>query len=882
MKHFRPLLRRLRALFRRDALDREMDDEMRFHLEMQARENTETGVPGEEAEHLARRQFGPMDGVKEAVRERRGIAWLENLWRDFRFAGRSLCRSPGYALAVATTLAIGIGSATAIVSVARHVIFPRIPFPQSEQLYTLDDYLLPRGYRMDVHELRFRAYHQVADAFDALAAQRIEPANLVIDGEPRPLQAARVSEDYFDVFRVKPELGRYLVSDDFRPDRNAVVLSHELWRKRFNSDPDVLGQVLLIGGEFRNVVGVAAADFKSPLGFKTIDLFLPLPIQPGPHKTPTAENVDGIGRLKPGVSVAQAQAELATMQMPDLSMLPRGKRLGLERLSSSMEPRLTPLRDHYQTDTGRLFWIFLGAVGFLYAISCVNAGNLMLSRTLGRQRELGVRLALGGGHARVIRFLMTENVLLSVAAGVVGLMIAYWGCTLTVRLLSEKVGATGDLPTVDATTAIATVVLSLLSSAMIGLAPAARLQRTDLRGALSEGSGSRGSGRHLARLRRVLVVLQAAFAVTLLTGGGLMAKSLIELHQVGVGFDPTNKYAVIGELGFEATGDTFHQLASRIQQRVRSLPGVLNAAISNVVPTTGEYAFTFPTVEGLPDRRGGAVHLYTVSPDFFSTLGLPIVAGRSFDGMRPGDPPAAVISRVLAERLFPEENPVGKRIEMPIQGTAEIVGVVSGIYDGPRAIKTSAQCYLPYWNHTSASYNITIILQTAGRPPSGFAETVRNAIYDEDPRIVAGVAAMSDLARNTIRVERYTMGVFNAFSGASLVLIALGLFSSLSYAVAQRRPELAIRSAVGATPRRLFGMVMQNGVVLVGIGIVFGLGLAAALSRLLQAVLYETRPFEPTVYAAVVVVLLSISLLASWLPARRAAKIDPVTALRAE
>ena len=608
MNWLHQILFRLQPLFRKKKIEAEMSEEMRVHLEMATEANVAAGMSPAEARRAARLECGGVDQAKEAYRDQRGLPWLESFLRDSRFAVRSLAKAPGFTLAVVATLAAGIGSATAIMSVARHVLFPPLPFPEAERLYVVEDRLMPGNLSNLLPERRFRAYRGVAASFAGLAAQRIEPMNLVLGNSPTTVQVALVSEDFFAVLGVGMAQGRALATTDYAGGAYpAVVLSHRLWVSRYDADPDMVGRDILLGGVFRRVVGIAPASFQSPLGYKEVDLYVPFPTSPASGtQRMMAEIVDVIGRLKPAVTVAQAQGELTTAK-PALSS-DRLSRMGQEMMDHNTEPRLLPLRSstmggNVRNDTLRVFWVFVGAVGFLYAIACVTAGNLMLSRTVVRRRELGVRLALGGSWFQVFRLLLIESLVLALLGGLVGLTIAHWGCSATAHLLAVDLRWSTTSLVLDPVTLFGAVALSLATCMLIGTAPAWRIQHIDLQAALKEGAGALGISRRLQRIRSLLVVLQAALAMVLLAGAGLMAKSFFRLQKVGVGFDPAGKYVVIGELDRQLKGAAFASLAVRVRERLEGLPGVRGVAISNVVPLAG-FAFGWATIDGRPTDPG--------------------------------------------------------------------------------------------------------------------------------------------------------------------------------------------------------------------------------------------------------------------------------------
>jgi predicted permease len=859
---------------------------MRMHLQMATEANLAAGMSPKEARNTAQSEFGGVDQAKESYRDERGILWLENLLRDFRFAVRSLAKAPRFAVAVVATLAAGIGSATAIMSAARHVFFTPLPFPESERLYVVEDRMMPTSSNYFLSERRFRAYHEVTTSFSGLAAQRIELMNLVVDHVPFPVQTALVSEDFFAVLGVSMAQGRALAPTDYSGgDAAAVVLTHPLWVAHFNADPDLVGREILLGGVFRRVVGIAPANFRSPLGFANAEVLVPLPKGPtrGTHREMT-ENVDVVGRLKPGATAAQAQGELGTAKFPPSP--DAASRQIQEMMDRNIVPLLVPLRlstwsGNVRNDRLHVFWVFLGAVGFLYAIACVTAGNLMLGRTVVRRRELGVRLALGGGWFQVFRLLLIESLVLAFLGGLAGLIIAHWGCEATAHLLSTDLRWASTSLTLEPVTLLGAVAISLLTCVFIGTAPAWRIQHIDLQAALREGAGALGISRRLQKIRWLLVVLQASLAVVLLAGAGLLAKSFYRLQSVGVGFDPAGKYVVSGDLNRELKGASFASLANRVRVQLAGLPSVRSAAASNIVPLAG-YSFSWAKIDNKPDAQDEMFQAMTVSPEFFEAMGIQLLAGRGLNGVRQGDPPVVVINEVMARKLFGGENPLGRRLDLKPFGKAEIIGIVQGTFESART-KDWPQGYFPlHQSSVGGSEKLTIVLQLAGDLPPGFEASVRRALYEIDPTIVANLESLATLAGDAVVVERYALRLLQVFAGVSLLLATTGLFAVLAYTVAQQRAEFGIRMVLGATPGTIFASILRRGMFLGLSGLAIGLGLTWALTRFLKTLLYETAPSDPLVLAAVVALSLGVIGVACWLPARRASMVNPIEALRAE
>ena len=871
-------LHRLRSLFRKGKLDAEMAAEMRHHVELQTERNRAAGMDPDEARYAALRQFGNVASVQERAREQRSWVWLEQFMQDMRYSARSLAKAPGFTLSVVATLAIGIGATTAIVSIARRVLLPQLPFPAAEQLVVLDDVNVGQGMMVGLLTPRLAYYRDHAVSFSGLATERTEMMNLVIQGEPRGVLVGSVTADYFRVFGVPPAVGRYFLPDEFARETGSVaVLSNEVWQARFAADPGIVGRDILLGGQMRRVVGVMSKSFKPPLGFSGGGVFLPMALSSDYPADPFKAWVIGaVGRLKPGVTREQAQAELAAMTtMPDFGR-PGVKSLGLT-------PRLSALGDdRFGIPSARMFWVFFGAVALLYVIACCNAANLVLGRSLLRRRELGVRLALGGSRGRIVRLLLAEATLLVVAGGAAGLLIAIWSWSAMAPLLPPATFLFGGDLRLNGATVVIALALSALTCVLVSLVPAWRVTRLGVNETLKESVGSLGDSRRLGRLRNGFIIAQAALAVVLLLGAGLLTRSFGRLKEVGVGFDPANKLVITGQLPAGISLESYSQCAARFTEQLASLPGIERVAVMSVEPLLSNATATVK-VDGRADLAEFRCAVSTVSEDYFLALGIPLRAGRGLSELKLGDPPVVVIDEKLARRAFAGESPLGKFLECEGRGKWEIVGVVGNVRDMQPHADPVPHLYCPAGQLPDFTGMLTMVLRVAGPVGPQFEASVRRAAFAADPRLVISkLAPLVEQVRARLNFERSAMALLHVISALAVALSALGLFAVMAYAVAQRRREFGVRMALGATPENLQWFVLGRGLRLTLLGIGLGLGAAWGLTRLLQSVLFETSPHDPLTYGAVAIGLLIVAALACWLPARRAAKVDPMVALRAE
>ena len=618
----------------------------------------------------------------------------------------------------------------------------------------------------------------------------------------------------------------------------------------------------------RRVVGVLSTGFVMPDRFVLAgDFYLPeAPSLTTPLFPYTWSQV--VGRLKPGVAPEQAAAEVALLHRRN----PGGWNTQfLERFT----PRLVPLANYYRRGGNLRYWLFFGSAALLYAIGCSNAASLVLARAVNRRREFGIRLALGGSRWQIARLLWAESLLVTLLGGGLGLAVARWAAWAWTAF-------GGSALPFDGLTVFIAGLAGSLTCAGVALVPMLRIQRADVGAAMQEGGGTLGDSRRISRLRAGFVVAQAALAVTLLVGTGLLVRSFWRLQRVDFGFDPTDKLVVCGTLPEGVPTDGHVQRAERLRQGLAALPGVRDVTTSGVVPLTNRRTMMQAMIDGRPELGMINFSYNWVSPEYFATLGVPVLSGRGFAGGKAGDPPVAVINQTVAKRYFGTESPIGRWLDLGQQGKWEIVGVVGDVREGGQREETGPQLYFPIWQLSFEFGFLSELVRLDAPPEPGFEALVRRAAFDADPRLVVRIHRLTDNVASTIKGERDTAVVLQVLSCLALVLAALGLFSVLAYAVAQRQRELGVRMALGAAPGDLLRMVFLRGLRLAAVGLVLGIGAAAGLTRFLQSMLYETNPLDPLVYGVAATGLLGMAALACWLPARRAAKVDPMVALRAE
>ena len=880
--------------FIRDDVDADVDDELRFHLEMRQRDFEARGLSPDDARRAARSRFGDVAGVEQALRthdhrrhrgrQRREL--MDTVLQDVRFGLRSLRRTPAFALVAILTLALGIGATTAIFSVVNAVVLRPLPYPDPDRIVMVWMDNKPQKMAEDIHSWPNYADIKAQKAtFQSLAAY--SPAGLNVTGgcsesecEPQRVRASFSTADLFPVLGVAPALGRAFTEDEDVPGRDAVVVvSYGLWQRMLGGTSAAIGRTLRLNGRERTVIGVMPKGFGFPSA--DTDVWLPLALD-ADNKVPRQSYfLYVVGRLTPGVPLERARADAAATW----------KRIGeADPTQATYGLNIVPLPEQVVGKSLRTaLWIMLAAVAAVLLIGCANVANLMLSRAATREREVSVRLALGAGPRRLIRQLLTESVLLAVIGGVLGVALAWVALTALVKLAPADIPRIADVR-LDATVLLVSTLVVVATGVLFGLVPALQAARGDLAGALREGGRGGTASRRGQRVRQLLAASQVALVVVLLTGAGLLLRSFQRVQQVQLGFNPDNLLT----MRLQLPGARYGQAAQRYQfftgllQRVQALPGVRGvAATSSIFLSNTPNSTTF-SVEGrdmAAEERLIEVPLDAVTPDYFRVMGVRLLRGRGFteaDG--PDAPRVVIINENMAKRFWPGEDAVGRRFRYGgAQSQAPwmtIVGVVADMrrtgYDNPVRYET----FLPYAQRTTGG--LTLVVRTAG-DPLALVPPIRGAVRAIDAdQPVFEVMSMDQLLSNMIAQRRFSMTLLATFAALALVLGLVGVYGVTSYLVAQRTREVGLRIALGARPRQLVAMVVGQGMAVATIGLVLGLAGAIAVARLMAGLLYEVSPLDVATLATVVVLLAFATLIANWLPARRAARVEPLTALRAE
>lgn len=809
---------------------------------------------------------------------------MESCWQDLRFGARMLVKQPGFTLIAVITLALGIGATTAIFSVVNAVLLRPLPFAQSERIVRLWE-SLPQGngLRVAVRYANFQDWRQQNQAFTHLAAYREDGFNLQTGlqtgAEARRLEGARVTVDFFNVLGVQPAQGRaFSTQEDAPGGERVVILSHALWQQSFGGNAQWLGRQLKVDGQNYTVVGIMPPGFSFP-GYGYINeethLWFPYALEAPPTgRGPHFLRV--LGRLKTGATVEHARTELDTIAQrleqsyPDTN---KGSRVFM-----------IPLHEFFNDELQRPLYVLLSAVLFVLMIACANVANLLLARNAARERELAVRAALGAGRGRLVRQLLTESLLLVAVGGAGGLLLASWGVTLLTKFGPRDIPRLQEA-TLDARVLGFTLVVSVLTALIFGLAPAWQRAGLDPNAALK--AGARAMGGAGQRLRKSLIVAEVALAMLLLIGAGLMLKSFVALQQVAPGFDAQGGLTMEINLPPEkyAKPEQRAALLEQMLTRLRTLPGVTFAGATHRLPLRGNSAMGFeiegrPIAEGQPRLRA---NYRAITPEYFRALGTPLIAGRTYtDEEAWRKPTAIIVNQTLARRHWPNENPIGKRLRTGGNNSPwlEIIGVAADAKENGLTAEVSDGFYVAYV--ASAAPAMTLVLRTDTDPLSLAAAATAEIRRVDSEQAVSGINTLSGLLNETTAQPRFNTVLLALFALLALLLAAIGIYGVIAYAVAQRTQEIGLRMALGAQARDVLRLVIGQGMKLALFGIVLGLGGAWALTRLMRTLLFNVSPTDWLTFAGISALVTLTVLLACWIPARRATRVDPLIVLRSE
>ena len=880
MSIWRQLAHGFRTLTNRSAADRDLDDEVHHYLEQAAAAHVARGLSPEEALRVARVELGGVKSVREEVR---GYGWenvIETLVTDTRYAARRLRAAPGFTAIATFTLALGIGAATAILSAVNPILFQSLPYPDAGRITMIWDRGAD-GSRDDIAFGTYRELQERARSFDALAALRPWQPTITGPAEPERLEGQQVSASYFQVLGVRPALGRDFDSSDDRLDGpRVVILGNELWQRRFGGDPAIVGSQISVGDEPYSVVGVMPRGFENVLA-PAAEVWTPLQYDMSQGRA-WGHHLRMVGRLRPGVGTESAGRELDGIARTPVSDFPR---MPWASLGNGLIANR--LQDDVTRDVKPALLAILGAAALVLVLASVNVTNLLLARGAHRREEFALRAALGAGRGRLIRQLLAESLLLAAMGGAAGMAVAMVGVRALVAISPPELPRLNAIR-VDGTVFLLGLVTTTLVGLVAGVIPALQAAGSDPRAALQGGSRRTVGGHH--GIRSFLVVAEVALAVVLLVSSGLLLRSMERLLAVSTGFDSNGLLTMQVQTSgrrFENAEATFRFFAQALEA-VRHVPGVASAALTSQLPMSGDvdrYGIRFETTDAASHREDGDAFRYAVSPGYFETMRVPLRNGRLLaESDRQGAALVALISESAAKRRLPGVDPIGRRLRIGAEDSPPytIVGVVGDVRQVSQALGERDAVYTSAAQWRFADGAMSVVVRAKG-DASPLAAAVRQAVWsvDKDQSIVR-VATMSDLVTRSAAERRFTLILFEAFALAALVLAAAGIYGVLAGSVEERRREIGVRSALGATRREIVALVVRQGMTLTGLGVAIGMVAAFVATQAIVAMLFGVSRLDPATYFGVVALLSAVALVASGVPSWRAARVDPARTLRAE
>ncbi len=871
-------------MMRRKRMLDDLDQDIRDHIAQETQDNIERGMSPEEARYAAIRKFGNVMQVKEEARDVWSLIWLEQLLEDMRFGLRLLRKNPGFTAVAVLTLALGIGANAAVFSVVYAVLLRPLPYREPSRLVVLHE-TTPRVGEVSVSFQNFIDWRAASHAFAQMAAVQSVDFNLAGVTQPENISGDAVSPNFLSMMGIRPFLGRdFDASEEKAGTAPVLLLSYSLWQSHLGGDPNAVGKTITLDDRSFTIVGVLPSNYRS---LDTTDVMLPIGVWATSHADAFKERGDRgdmvvIGRLGPGVAFGQARAEMEGI----------AARLAKEYPGSNdqFSVALQPIRQAFVGDMKTAILVLFGAVLFVLLIACANVANLFLVRGASRTKEIALRIAFGASRGRIIRQMLTESFILACFGGAVGVALALGGIRGMAQLIPADMlsGATVNL---NSAVLLFVAGVVALAAFIFGLVPALHSTKPDVQSELKEGGRTASGGVAQNRLRGALAIAEISLALILLVGAGLMMKSLYRLLEVDPGFRPDRVLTMGMDLRTQqySKDPAVLNFWQQVLDRVSALPGVEGAALGTHIPLTDSHGRTDITIEGMAlPRPGNYPHpdVHTVSPGFVATLGIPLLRGRTFtDQDNEKAPLAGMINAMVARRFFPNEDPIGKRFMFGHPSTdppkwCTIVGVVGDTKMYGLANPARLEVYVPF--RQDANSDMTLVVKS-GADPAALTSAIREAVQsiDKDQPLTA-ISTMKELVSNSVATRRMTLVLLGLFSGLALVLGAIGIYGVISYSVAQRTHEIGIRMALGAPRGDVFRLVVGEGLKLAGVGIAIGIAAALGLARLMSSLLYGISATDFETFMGVAVLLALVALLACYVPARRAMRVDPTVALRYE
>ena len=801
---------------------------------------------------------------------------METLLKDLRYAGRMLLKTPALSAVVILTLALGIGANSTVFSIVNAILIRPLPYDQPDRLVMLWNTFPKKGWdHTDVSPLNFINYREQNKVFEQIGAFRTQELNLTGEGEPERVEGSEVTAAIFPLLRKQPIKGRTFRDEEEQPGKNNVaILGYGLWARRFGASDSAIGKTIMLNGQPNQVVGVMSKEVAFP---RRAEIWVPLSIEAIPENRRGANFLQVIARLKPGTTIEQASAEMSTLAERLAQAYPATNADSGVRLVTLPDELLGPFR--------AALFLLLGAVGFVLLIACVNVANLLLARAVVRQREIAVRVALGAGRWRLIRQLLTESILLALIGGVAGLLVAYVGTSIIVGAIPEELARLVGLRdvTIDVRVLLFTLVMSLLTGIVFGLAPALQVSKPDLNEALKEGARGSSSGVIRTRLRKLLVAFELALALVLITGASLMAQSFLRLLKVNPGFTPDNVLTMRLWLPSSATEPQRQVVLNReLLQRIQNTPQVEAAGTVNNLPLSGSGNNTGLAASGVGPDHDYNADFNVVSPDYFRAMNVPLLKGRTFSTQDSfGSNKVAVVSQTLAQHVWPNAEAIGQQVKVGESSSwRTVVGVVGDVKHWRLADPPNFAVYVPYQQEPGSAMFLVVRSSAA---PRNLVPVLKDAVRSVDnEQTLSEVRTMNEVVADTIAPLRLFTLLLGIFAAVALVLAAVGIYGLVSNSVAQRTQEIGVRMALGAQPSDILRLVIRQGMLPVVIGLGIGLIAAILLTRFMSSLLYGVNAGDTVTLTTSVLLFAVIALIACFVPARRAVKLDPVTALRHE